>query len=86
MDNDGHYLYNLQICLNETTLQLSTTGDRHVFAPFVLAINKLLLKKPIKERFVRTIDTGDMSYLFIEPEKILPIADKYYLRIVAVKL
>jgi hypothetical protein len=83
---DNSYLYDLQISSNETTLQINTYGDRDLFAPFVLAINKLLLKKPIKERFVRSIDTGDIAFLFIEPAKIETIASKYNLRFVAVKL
>lgn len=82
---DGGYLYDLQISSNETTYQIITHGDRDLFAPFVLAINKLLTNKPIKERFVRSVDTGDISFLFIEPAKIAPIANKYELRFVAVK-
>jgi hypothetical protein len=84
-EDNGHYLYDLQISSNETTLQINTHGDRDVFAPFVLAINKLLLNKPIKERFIRGIDTGDISYLFIEPAKIATIANKYNMRFVAVR-
>lgn len=83
---DGGYLYDLQISSNETTYQISTYGDRDLFAPFVLAINKLLINKPIQERFVRSIDTGDIAFLFIEPAKIVTIANKYDLRFVAVKL
>lgn len=83
---DGGYLYDLQIGSNETTYQITTYGDRDLFAPFVLAINKLLTNKPIQERFVRSIDTGDIAFLFIEPAKIVTIANKYDLRFVAVKL
>jgi hypothetical protein len=83
---DGGYLYDLQISSNETTYQIATYGDRDLFAPFALAINKLLINKPIQERFVRSVDTGDISFLFIEPAKIVTIANKYDLRFVAVKL
>ena len=83
---DGGYLYDLQIGSNETTWQITTYGDRDLFAPFVLAINKLLINKPIQERFVRSVDTGDIAFLFIEPAKIVTIANKYDLRFVAVKL
>lgn len=82
---DDGYLYDLQISSTETTLQIATYGDRDLFAPFVLAINKLLLNKPIRERFVRSIDSGDIAFLFIEPAKIVSIANKYDLRFVAVK-
>lgn len=82
----NRYLYNLQISSTETTLQIVTYGNGDVFAPFVLAINKLLLNKATKERFVRSIDTGDIAFLFIEPAKTVEIAHKYNLRFVAVKL
>lgn len=82
---DFGYLYDLQISSTETSFQIVTHGDRDLFAPFVLAINKLLLNKPIKERFVRSLDSGDIAFLFIEPAKIVTIANKYNLRFVAVK-
>jgi hypothetical protein len=84
-DGDDRYLYDLQISSNETTLHINTYGDRDLFAPFVLAINKLLLNKPIKERFIRSIDTDDVGFLFIEPAKIIDIANKYNLRFVAIR-
>ena len=84
---DGyHYLYDLQISSNETTLQIATYGDRNLFTPFVLAINKLLLNKPIKERLVRSIDTNDLGFLFIEPAKTATISNKYGLRFFALDL
>jgi hypothetical protein len=82
---DNGYLYDLQISSTETSFQIVAHGDRDLFAPFVLAINKLLLNKPIKERFVRSMDSGDIAFLFIEPAKIVTIANKYNLRFVAVK-
>ena len=82
---DNSYLYDLQISSTETTLYINTYGDRDLFGPFVLAINKLLLNKPIKERFIRSIDTNDIGFLFIEPAKIVTIANKYDLHFVAVK-
>ncbi|HUP11488.1 MAG TPA: hypothetical protein VM187_04735, partial [Niastella sp.] len=84
---DGYgYLYDLQISSNDTTLQIVSYGDCNLFTPFVLAINKLLLNKPIKERFIRSIDTNDLGFLFIEPAKITAIGNKYDLRFVAVDL
>lgn len=83
---DGGYLYDLQISSNETAYQITTYGDRDLFAPFVPAINKVLINKPIQQRFARSIDTGDIACLFIEPAKIVTIANKYDLRFIAVKL
>jgi hypothetical protein len=47
-----------------------TYGDRDLFAPFVSAINKLLIIKSIQERFVRSIGTGDIAFYLLNQLKL----------------
>ena len=80
---DDDFTYHVKIRSSDAAYEFNEHGMQDLITPFVLAINRILTEKSIKERFVRIKDF-DLAFLFSEPNKIVPCLAKYNFRIKAI--
>ncbi|KAA2245689.1 hypothetical protein F0L74_06970 [Chitinophaga agrisoli] len=84
-DEDDGYVYHVKIKSANVCYEFKEHDAQDLITPFVLAINRVLTDKPIKERFVRAIDF-DVTFAFFEPNEIVACFAKYDLRVKAIDL